>query len=97
MIPVAPALPPTGEWRPAEGLRVRPAKRRTAGSSFCGIGVVGLQSKRPLDDSLDGVILAAGKGARMRSEHALREGGKIRRAGREYTVQDGDVIHFISA
>lgn len=32
-----------------------------------------------------------------RSEHALREGGKIRRAGREYTVQDGDVIHFISA
>jgi len=36
-------------------------------------------------------LLAAG------SEHALREGGKIRRAGREYTVQDGDVIHFISA
>ncbi len=36
-------------------------------------------------------LLAAG------SERALRETGKIHRAGRDYTVQDGDVIHFISA
>jgi len=31
------------------------------------------------------------------SERALREAGKVHRAGRDYTVQDGDVIHFISA
>ncbi|QAA76126.1 MAG: GTP-binding and nucleic acid-binding protein YchF [Candidatus Bipolaricaulis sibiricus] len=36
-------------------------------------------------------LLAAG------SERALREAGKIHRAGRDYIVQDGDVIHFISA
>lgn len=36
-------------------------------------------------------LLAAG------SERALREGGKVHRAGREYVVQDGDVIHFIAA
>lgn len=32
-----------------------------------------------------------------RSERALREAGKIVRAGRDYVVQDGDVIHFIVA
>jgi len=31
------------------------------------------------------------------SEHALREAGRIKRAGRDYVVQDGDVIHFICA
>jgi hypothetical protein len=36
-------------------------------------------------------LLAAG------SERALREQGKIVRAGRDYLVQDGDVIHFICA
>lgn len=36
-------------------------------------------------------LLAAG------SERALREAGRVHRAGRDYTVQDGDVIHFISA
>ncbi len=35
------------------------------------------------------LLLAAG------SEKALRESGKIRRAGRDYAVRDGDVIHFI--
>lgn len=30
------------------------------------------------------------------SERALRETGKIHRAGRDYAVQDGDVVHFIS-
>jgi ribosome-binding ATPase len=29
------------------------------------------------------------------SEKALRDAGKIRRAGRDYVVRDGDVIHFI--
>lgn len=32
-----------------------------------------------------------------RSEKALREAGKILRAGRDYVVQDGDVIHFVVA
>lgn len=32
---------------------------------------------------------------RLRTEKALREAGKIVRAGRDYVVQDGDVIHFI--
>ncbi len=36
-------------------------------------------------------LLAAG------SERALREAGKVHRAGRDYTVHDGDVIHFVSA
>lgn len=36
-------------------------------------------------------LLAAG------SEKALREVGKVHRAGRDYVVQDGDVIHFICA
>jgi ribosome-binding ATPase YchF (GTP1/OBG family) len=36
-------------------------------------------------------LLAAG------SERTLRETGKVHRAGRDYTVRDGDVIHFISA
>jgi len=36
-------------------------------------------------------LLAAG------SERALREQGKITRAGRDYIVRDGDVIHFICA
>ncbi len=36
-------------------------------------------------------LLAAG------SEKALRETGKVHRAGRDYVVQDGDVIHFICA
>ncbi len=31
------------------------------------------------------------------SEKALREAGKIHRAGRDYAVHDGDVIHFICA
>ncbi len=31
------------------------------------------------------------------SERALREAGKVHRAGRDYVVQDGDVIHFICA
>ncbi len=31
------------------------------------------------------------------SEHALRDAGRVRRAGRDYVVQDGDVIHFICA
>ena len=31
------------------------------------------------------------------SEKALREGGRVRRAGRDYVVEDGDVIHFICA
>ncbi len=31
------------------------------------------------------------------SEKALRDAGKIHRAGRDYVVQDGDVIHFICA
>lgn len=31
------------------------------------------------------------------SERALREAGKVHRAGRDYTVQDGDVIHFVCA
>ncbi|MBC7093645.1 redox-regulated ATPase YchF [Candidatus Bipolaricaulota bacterium] len=31
------------------------------------------------------------------SERALREMGKVQRAGRDYIVQDGDVIHFICA
>jgi len=35
-------------------------------------------------------LLAAG------SERALREAGQAHRAGRDYTVQDSDVIHFIS-
>ncbi|MCX6091579.1 MAG: redox-regulated ATPase YchF [Candidatus Bipolaricaulota bacterium] len=35
------------------------------------------------------LLLAAG------SEKALRDSGKIRRAGRDYAVRDGDVIHFI--
>ncbi len=35
------------------------------------------------------LLLAAG------SEKALRESGKVRRAGRDYAVRDGDVIHFI--
>ncbi len=30
-------------------------------------------------------------------ERALRETGKVARAGRDYVVQDGDVIHFICA
>jgi ribosome-binding ATPase YchF (GTP1/OBG family) len=33
----------------------------------------------------------------FRSDKALREAGKIVRAGRDYVVQDGDVIHFIVA
>ncbi|MCS7239872.1 MAG: redox-regulated ATPase YchF [Candidatus Bipolaricaulota bacterium] len=33
----------------------------------------------------------------FRSEKALRESGRIVRAGRDYIVQDGDVIHFIVA
>lgn len=33
----------------------------------------------------------------FRSEKALREAGKIVRAGRDYVVHDGDVIHFIVA
>jgi GTP-binding protein YchF len=33
----------------------------------------------------------------FRSDKALREGGKVLRAGRDYVVQDGDVIHFIVA
>ncbi len=37
------------------------------------------------------LLLAAG------SEKALRESGKIRRAGRDYAVRDGDVIHFLCA
>jgi len=36
-------------------------------------------------------LLAAG------SEKALREEGRVRRAGHDYAVQDGDVIHFICA
>ncbi|MEN3009445.1 MAG: redox-regulated ATPase YchF [Candidatus Bipolaricaulaceae bacterium] len=32
-----------------------------------------------------------------RSERALREAGRIVRAGRDYVVQDGDVIHFVVA
>jgi len=36
-------------------------------------------------------LLAAG------SEKALREQGKITRAGRDYLVRDGDVIHFVCA
>ncbi len=36
-------------------------------------------------------LLAAG------SERALRDAGKVTRAGRDYTVRDGDVIHFIAA
>lgn len=35
------------------------------------------------------LLVAAG------SEKALREAGKVRRAGRDYAVRDGDVIHFI--
>jgi GTP-binding protein YchF len=35
------------------------------------------------------LLIAAG------SEKALRESGKIRRAGRDHAVRDGDVIHFI--
>ena len=31
------------------------------------------------------------------SEQALREEGKVHRAGHDYVVQDGDVIHFICA
>jgi ribosome-binding ATPase YchF (GTP1/OBG family) len=31
---------------------------------------------------------------RCGSEHAAREKGLLRSEGREYTVQDGDVIHF---
>jgi hypothetical protein len=31
------------------------------------------------------------------SEKALREGGRVHRAGRDYAVADGDVIHFICA
>ena len=31
------------------------------------------------------------------SEHALRDAGRVKRAGRDYVVQDGDVIHFICA
>ncbi len=31
------------------------------------------------------------------SEKALREAGKVRRAGRDYVVQDGDVVHFVCA
>lgn len=31
------------------------------------------------------------------SERALRDMGRITRAGRDYTVHDGDVIHFIAA
>ena len=33
----------------------------------------------------------------FRSDKALREAGRIFRAGRDYVVQDGDVIHFIVA
>lgn len=36
-------------------------------------------------------LLAAG------SERALRDAGRVHRAGRDYVVQDGDVIHFICA
>ncbi len=36
-------------------------------------------------------LLAAG------SERALRDAGRITRAGRDYAVRDGDVIHFIAA
>jgi GTP-binding protein YchF len=36
-------------------------------------------------------LLAAG------SERALREAGQAHRAGRDYVVRDGDVIHFVSA
>jgi len=31
------------------------------------------------------------------SEKALREAGRVHRAGHEYVVQDGDVVHFICA
>ncbi len=31
------------------------------------------------------------------SEHALRAAGRVIRAGRDYVVQDGDVIHFVCA
>ncbi len=37
------------------------------------------------------LLLSAG------SEKSLRDSGKVRRAGREYAVRDGDVIHFICA
>ncbi len=40
--------------------------------------------------SLDELVAAG-------SERALRESGRVTRAGRDYVVQDGDVIHFISA
>ncbi len=36
-------------------------------------------------------LLAAG------SEHALKEQGRVIRAGRDYVVKDGDVIHFVCA
>jgi len=31
------------------------------------------------------------------SEKVLREEGRVHRAGHDYVVQDGDVIHFICA
>lgn len=31
------------------------------------------------------------------SERALREGGHVRRAGREYPIADGDIVRFLSA
>jgi ribosome-binding ATPase YchF (GTP1/OBG family) len=30
----------------------------------------------------------------MRSEAAMRAAGKLRMEGKEYVVQDGDVMHF---
>ena len=31
---------------------------------------------------------------RLRGEHGAREAGKLRLEGRDYVMQDGDVVHF---
>ncbi|MDA8120064.1 MAG: DUF933 domain-containing protein, partial [Thermaerobacter sp.] len=31
---------------------------------------------------------------RLRGEHGAREAGKLRLEGRDYAMQDGDVVHF---
>ena len=35
------------------------------------------------------------KGLKLKSETSCREAGKLRQEGKDYIVEDGDVLHFL--